>query len=119
MNEPKLPTQYDVQRATLHALTRSVHLWRIASFLRGPDFELPDNAALWLKRATTGRVRAIVGADGTVGAITFAVLTTNEMKERNRLLSLSPVHFRTHWNAAVKGIRELYGYDLFREEPCE
>ncbi|KKK50308.1 hypothetical protein LCGC14_3126310 [marine sediment metagenome] len=117
MNEPKLPAQYDVQRATLHALTSSEHLWGIASFLRGPDFELPDSGAVLLKRHTTARVRAISGAAWCNGVIQSTALTVNELKERERLLGLCPVHFRRHWRAAIRAIQKLYGYDLSIEQP--
>ena len=113
------PIRYILERVALRFVERSQLSWDVVTFLRGPDFELEDGAAptILLKRYTTARVRAISGAAWCNGVIQSTALTVNELKERERLLGLCPVHFRRHWRAAIRAIQKLYGYDLSIEQP--
>lgn len=83
-------------------------LWFVLTALRGPD-----SGDKILKYLTTGRIRSIIGINGTDLSICVNdySLTGHKIKMRNLLLLDELLHFRIHFYDAIK-ILENIGYDI-------
>ena len=88
--------------------------WNISTALRGPDFVRIRIKKWRLKELTTQRIRSIVGLTDTTcnGICSSFVLSTNEIKERDELLTEAPEHFRGHISRAYEAIEKITGYSL-------
>ena len=70
-----------------------------------------------LKHYTTARLRHIMFGESLYYADTNPHrLSEDGRKERDELLKDAPSHFRHHWYDAIHIIREVYNYDLDREQ---
>lgn len=86
-------------------------LWHILTALRGPD-----NGDEELKNLTTARLRGFLGFIHWSISSNTEPLTAGERARRDELLEKCEYHFLKHWKQAVEAVRELYGYDLEKEE---
>lgn len=94
---------------------------KIISALRGPDaIEGKDGEREThaLKQLTTARIRAIV-VPGYYGDVRVAKLSPMEMKLRDVMLEYAPQHFQSHYREAVKAIKQIFNYDLIKEQPYD
>ena len=101
-------------------------IWILFTALRSCDYhskdedsEIPNNNRYkeLLKHYTTARLRHIMFGESLLCAETNPnPLDADAREERDELLKDAPSHFRHHWYDAIHIIREVYNYDLDREQ---
>ncbi len=106
-------------------------MWDLLVALRGIDEDsdqLPypgsDDARQRLDELTNHRIRYFTGlypprSDDKAASYNDKALSLADQKERNRLLNSCRKHFANHYWKAVEAIRDLYGYDLEKEQPVD